>query len=32
MKGLAVIAAIVAVMMTFAGFFAMYMMRMSGNR
>ena len=32
MKGLLVIAGIVIVMMTFAGFFAMYVMRLAGNR
>jgi hypothetical protein len=32
MKGLLVIAGIVVVMMTFAGFFAMYVMRLAGNR
>jgi hypothetical protein len=32
MKGLAVIAGIVIVMMVFAGFLAMHIMRLTGNR
>jgi hypothetical protein len=32
MKGLLVIAVMVAVMMLFAGILAMYLMRLSGNR
>lgn len=32
MKGLAVIAGIVIVMLAFAGIFALYVMRLAGNR